>query len=335
MQGFPTVSVIIPTYNCASYLGVAIDSALAQTYQNVEIVVVDDGSTDDTRRLLAPYGDKISYYYENQSGVPAARNVGVQHAQGDLIAFLDADDIWFPEKLSTQVGALLQFPEAGLVFSDKRAFDAGGVIIDAYFHSLGNWFERHRIGKTDVAYGWLYRELLNANDITTSSALVRKDVLEKVGPLDEILRMGDDYDLWLRIAREYKLIFINQVLTEYRVQPNGLSGCVDIRHYRWASARIKVHEKHLQKEWVPVESRSLVKQMLAQECWELGVCYFTRNFLREARAYFRQSLKYRAYDFRAWIYWGASFLPLPVVAIIRAAKRSVTRGMALRKAATS
>jgi glycosyltransferase involved in cell wall biosynthesis len=316
------VSVVIPTYNCASYVTATIESVLVQTYRNWEIIVVDDGSTDDTLGALAPYGDKISYYHQNQSGVPTARNLGIQHARGDLVAFLDADDIWFPEKLSAQVGALLQFPEAGLAFSDMLAFDAGGVITDAYIHSLGNWFEKHRIAAADMAYGWLYRELLYTNDIATSTVLVRKDVLDEVGPMDETLRMGDDYDLWLRIARDSKFVFVNQKLIKYRVQSDGLSGPVDQRHHRWALGSIAVREKHLRKNWVPTECQLLVKQRLAQVSWELGLDYFTKDRLKESRTYLRKSVKWRAFDFGVWVYWVASFLPLSVVKVLRRVKRS-------------
>lgn len=331
------VTIIIPVYKCRAYFHEAVDSALRQTYPNIEIVVVD-GLNDTSQSLMASYksyGDKIRYYHQKPSGVAAARNLGISVARGELVAILDADDIWYPEKLSTQVPALLAFPEAGLTFSGRIVFNANGVVTSSYVHSLGHWFDGHRIGATELAYGSLYRELLRANDIMTSSVVVRKSVLDKVGVFDETFAIAEDYDLWLRIAREYKLLFVNRVLTQYREHPDGLSGPTGIREFRWASASIRVREKHLRNNWIPAECQSLVKRVMAERCWETGVDCFTLNDFKEARTYFRQSLKYRVYDFRTWLYWSASFLPLPVVAIIRRAKRSLRRGVAPRKAATS
>jgi glycosyltransferase involved in cell wall biosynthesis len=316
----PLVSVIIPVYKCQAYFHEALESVLTQTYQNLEIVVVDSSNHLD-KSLLEPYGDRITYCYQKPSGVAAARNLGIQHARGELIALQDADDVWLPEKLSTQVGALLQFREGGFIFTGKLAFDASGVFTEKYLPALGDWFQAHRLAESDLAYGWLYRELLRSNYITTSSVLMRKDILNKVGLFDETFAIAEDYDLWLRIARDYKLLFVNRVLTKYREHPDGLSGPAEIRHYRWSSASITVREKHLRKSWIPAEYQSLVKQVLAQECWELGLGYFTQNCLKEARAYFRRSLQYRVFDFRVWLYWAASFLPLSVVAVIRWVKR--------------
>jgi glycosyltransferase involved in cell wall biosynthesis len=114
----PRVSVIIPTFNCARFLGRAIETALTQTYRDYELIVVDDGSTDETREVVASFGSKLRYLYQPNGGVYSARNLALSSANGELVAYLDADDMWYPHKLDTQVAFLDAHKECGLVHSD-------------------------------------------------------------------------------------------------------------------------------------------------------------------------------------------------------------------------
>jgi glycosyltransferase involved in cell wall biosynthesis len=124
----PKVSVVIPTYNCSSYLKEAVDSVLNQTYRNYEVLVVDDGSSDGTRCTLEPYLDTINYIYQENRGAPAARNTGIRAATGEFIALLDADDVWLPEKLQLQMEYFESHENCSLVYTDMKTFDEHGVI---------------------------------------------------------------------------------------------------------------------------------------------------------------------------------------------------------------
>ena len=131
----PRVSAVITTYNQAAYIGAAVASVLDQTYSEVETVLVDDGSTDGTARELAPFRDRIRYIYQPNQGIAAARNTGVQHTTGSLVAFLDGDDLWSPEKLEIQVEASLRHSDAGLIVADGVYFDGSRILSDSLFKS--------------------------------------------------------------------------------------------------------------------------------------------------------------------------------------------------------
>jgi glycosyltransferase involved in cell wall biosynthesis len=210
----PEVSIIIPVYNHAIFLDEALKSIFAQTYQNFEIIVVDDGSTDDTANVLQPLTEQglIRYIYQQNQGVSAARNRGIVEAKGKYIAFLDSDDLFEPEKLEVQVNYLQDHPEVGLVHSGFTKFDNDG-------NTLGyrdtSWF-------SDMIYPriLLYWTTLMA----VNTVLVSKNILEVVGFFDTALSMGEDLDLWRRIARKYPFGFINKSLARVRVHAGNTSG---------------------------------------------------------------------------------------------------------------
>lgn len=316
-EDLPLVSVIIPSYNCASYIQEAIESVLTQTYTHYEVIVVD-GSDDDTAEMLRPYEGKIRYIRQDPSGVGAARNLGVRHSRGELIAFQDADDVWLPEKLAMQVRALEQHPEAGLVFTDWFHLDE--YRRPRLQDRLRNWIEKHTRTR-DLTYGPLYDELLTGNCINTSSVVVKREVLGEVGLFDETLQTCEDYDLWLRIARKFPVVVVNHALSGYRIRSDGLSGCTETREFRWGHDSIRVLDKHLRERWIPCELQQRGKNALSERCWRLGWKYFSMNRVREARSLFIQGMRYRPFDGYHWIYWGASFLPLPMVEVLRQIKR--------------
>ena len=129
----PEISVIVPTYNYAHFIGDCLDSIFAQTYKDFEVIVIDDGSTDDTARVLEKYKGEIRYIYQENKGLPAARNTGIKAAQGEYLAFLDSDDLWLPEKLGEQVLFLRNEADMGIIFSDASAFNEKGVIQNPTF----------------------------------------------------------------------------------------------------------------------------------------------------------------------------------------------------------
>ncbi len=209
------VSVIIPTYNRAATIRAAIDSVRAQTYPHLEVIVVDDGSTDETYQLLKSYQQerKIVYLSQGNSGPAAARNHGIKMAHGEFIAFLDADDRWLPGKLAKQL-PLFADSDVALVYSDMQFTGAREGLYSAL---LRRGYHR----------GSVLRELLSENFVPTSSVVVRAIIFNDSGLfLDDRYRVpiGEDYYLWLQIARLANLDFVAEPLVEYSVHEGQLSG---------------------------------------------------------------------------------------------------------------
>jgi GT2 family glycosyltransferase len=201
----PLVSVIIPTYNYGRFVSEAINSVLAQTFQDFEIIVVDGGSTDDTRSIVEAMGRQVQYIYQENLGPIVARNTGIRTARGRYIAFLDADDLWLPHKLERQVELMNRHPEVGLVYSTIYQFESkSGAIVGEY-------------PVADCRAGHVLRDLYLHCFVPSPTPLVRKSVLDDVGLFDEEIRYGsEDWDLWLRIAARYQFAFVPEPLAKYR-----------------------------------------------------------------------------------------------------------------------
>jgi glycosyltransferase involved in cell wall biosynthesis len=202
------VSVVIPTYNRAATVGRAINSALAQHVPDLEVVVVDDGSTDSTSQVLSQYGSQVSVLHQPNQGVARARTNGVLAAKGEFVAFLDSDDEWYPHKLARQLSLLEQHPSAGLVSSGAEFVEPGGRI-------------RSRVSQT--AAGNLVGWLMYRNCIVTSSVLVRRECLLSVQPMFRAENWaGEDWDLWLRLAARWPFVVSPEVLVRYHLTPGSL-----------------------------------------------------------------------------------------------------------------
>ncbi|VVS93225.1 glycosyltransferase family 2 protein [Desulfoluna spongiiphila] len=185
----PLISVIIPTYNRAWALGEAVDSVLAQTYPAVELIVVDDGSTDETPDLLARYGDALRVLTLENGGVSRARNHGISASKGEFIAFLDSDDRWLPGKLSEQATFFESNPEA-LICQTEEIWIRNGKRVNPCKH--------HKKPSGDIFEASLHLCL-----VSPSAVMMRRTLLEDVGLFDEALPACEDYDLWLRISCRY------------------------------------------------------------------------------------------------------------------------------------
>src|SRR5262245_47736384 len=244
----PLVSVVVPAYNCAPLIGETLESVYGQTYGNWEVIVIDDGSTDETRAALAPHIGRIRYFHQENRGTAAARNAGVRQARGELIAFLDHDDIWLPQKLELQVQVIQGSSECALVFTDGETFTADGIrkpsVISTRFDRL---IDAHRTEDLMVVKGDIFRNLLFGNEIASASAVVvRRECLERAGGFDEGIAISDDYDLWLRIARQHMVALIRRRLYKWRwhdASQSGPIGDLGARMHRWREAGLLVQEK--------------------------------------------------------------------------------------------
>lgn len=203
----PKVSIIIPTYNYGNFICHAIDSVLIQTYNDFEILVIDDGSTDNTARQMDRYKHKVKYYYRENRGVSAARNFGIERSNGEYIAFLDADDLFFPEKLDIQVNILdLNVSKGvGLIYSDY-------LCVNSYNTSILKYYKSKEFKSQNEALNYL----LNNNFINTSTVMVNKKCFDKVGLFNENYNYLEDLDLWIRIGLCYEFEYINKPLVKTR-----------------------------------------------------------------------------------------------------------------------
>jgi glycosyltransferase involved in cell wall biosynthesis len=190
----PLVSVIIPTYNRASYLKEAIDSVLSQDFRDFELIVVDDGSTDGTPNLLESYGGSLRCLYQEHRGVSAARNTGISHAKGTYVAFLDSDDLWLPNKLSIQVDFFQRNADA-LICQTEEIWIRNGARVNSK--------KRHKKYSDDI-----FEKALPLCIVSPSAVMMKKDLFDRVGFFDESLPVCEDYDLWLRISAIYPIHLI-------------------------------------------------------------------------------------------------------------------------------
>lgn len=228
----PTVSIIIPCYNQAHFVADALQSALGQTYPALEVVVIDDGSTDQLERVVASFGDdpRLKYVAQENRGLPAARNRGIAESHGDYLKFLDADDWLAPTVIQTQTAIFERDPQLGLVYCDLIHVDAEGKPLDDY-----------SVARTRaVLSGDIFPSLLLGGYFPPHAALVPRRVLERVGYFDEALGGSADSELWMRIAAEgYPAYFVPEKLVYYRRHPHTMSR--DTQHME--ATRLRALEK--------------------------------------------------------------------------------------------
>lgn len=211
MTRAPAVSVVIPTYQRAALVAYAIRSVLSQSYTDMEVIVVDDGSADNTRCVLSRFGRGIRVIHQSNQGLSAARNAGIRASAGRYVAFLDDDDEWMPDRLKVQVPRLDSDDQIGLVSANVDTHDETGRF-------LGQWFEYHRPPPMlSVETLFLY------NFIPVPTVVVRRSVLDDVGWFDTSLKSCEDYDLWLRVVARYRVHKCDECLARYRQSATGMS----------------------------------------------------------------------------------------------------------------
>src|SRR5215471_7255324 len=244
----PFVSVIIPTFDRASWVGEAIASVLAQTYPHVELIVVDDGSHDATSAAVQAFGPALSYIWQPHAGVSAARNRGVAASRGELVAFLDSDDLWLPGKTAAQVALLQQQPHAHACYTDEIWIRHGVRVKPKRIH------QKHS--------GWLFEPSLPRCIISPSSIMLRRTSWDQLGGFDEQLPACEDYDLWLRLTLCTPVVLLPERLIVKRGgHADQLSRCVPVLD----QYRITALEKILAAP-LSLSQRQAVLTQLVQKC---------------------------------------------------------------------
>lgn len=243
----PLVSVVIPVYDAETTLAATLDSVLSQDGVDLDVVVVDDGSTDGTPDVLAAYADRVRVVrIENSGGPSRPRNVGFENARAERVAVFDSDDLMEPGKLARQMRALDAHPDAGFVCSDFRVIDETGRLLverflDTYqvFRRLAAPTDDPRVLRLPAEKAWSH--LLDTNFVGTSSVLTHRDLVRELGGFNEAYRNADDIDMWLRIARSGRdVVFVDEVLHAYRKVQGGVTARGGLRN----EAMIRVLEEN-------------------------------------------------------------------------------------------
>lgn len=261
------VSVIIPVYNRATLVPQAIDSILSQTYDNVEIIAINDGSTDNSLEVLRKYEkkwpDKVRVINQDNQGQVLARNNGIKASTGEYIAFLDSDDRWLPQKLELQLPRFT--PEVGLVYCSVEFIDESGQVI--------------AVERCDPELvGNIYPQLLVQNRMTGGTVVIRKDILDEVGLFDPEFKAAENWDLWIRISKKYKAALVNKPLVQYRKHSGNMSGDFSLM----ISAKRRIMEKHCDRRSCDPAIRKSSALAEANYHYRLGVYYFSSERYREA-----------------------------------------------------
>lgn len=292
MEMLPLVSVVIGTYNRESYIQSTLDSVFDQTYQNLEVIVVDDASTDGTVEALRSYGDRIRLVsLEKNSGLPAVpRNVGAQQAKGDFLAFLDSDDLWLPEKIEKQVKAMKAQPDWGLCHTVTQVIDHEGKPLR--IRHEGN-FPSYECNLLEALFEHCF--------ITLSSCIIRTDIYWSFGGFNEdsIWKAGEDLELFIRLAKHHGVGAVNEILTQYRIDNRSIS--------------------RLDDAWKNIPRDMQFKMQLIQDPQNLNECVtkhpqnkVIKNVSRQGGVYWRD----RGYTSRSLWFLGHGLLHAPFSSVL-------------------
>ncbi len=239
------ISVILPTYNRAATLERAIQSVLAQDYKNFELIVIDDGSTDDTQEIIRSYRKKIRYYSQLHAGVSAARNLGLEKSEGTWVAFLDSDDYWLPGKLEKQMKFILEHPGLLVVQTDEQWIRNGVPV---------NPMKKHR-----KYSGWIFDRCLPLCIVSPSAVIIHQKVFNDIGVFDESFPVCEDYDLWLRISSKYPIGLLPEKLI---VKTGGHPDQLSRKYWGIDRFRVRALEKILEQDLTIGQRKLVLEEIL-------------------------------------------------------------------------
>jgi len=249
MTSLPKVSVIVPTYNRASWLEETLRSVVSQTFKDFELIVVDDGSTDNTSQIMQSFPDAQYFSMGKNSGVSKARNLGLDYAKGEFICFLDSDDLWDERKLEVQLHWMKNNIDSQVCYTNE-IWIRNGVRV--------NPMNKHRKYTGDI-----FRYCLALCIVSPSSVMLRKELFDKVGNFDESLPACEDYDLWLRIAVKYAFHFIEEPLI---IKRGGHADQLSRKYWGMDRFRVSALKKLLEENSLDKEKLQLTRAALVKKC---------------------------------------------------------------------
>lgn len=305
----PLVSVVMPAYNAEATIEQAMDSVWAQAYPHVELLVVDDGSSDSTVALVQQAqieGRPVQLWQQANQGPAVARNLALRHVRGDLIAFLDADDVWLPGKLQAQVAYLQAHPETDVVFGRFERWEADA---QGRFDTPPTEVQPQP-GLTQPS-GSLYADLLLDSVVHIITALVRKRVLDRVGVFDTTLFTGEDYDFWLRVSWQHRIDQLAQTVAWYRIHPASVTKRL------WPhSAEYQVLRKHLAQHGATGPDGRTVPQPVLNKrlfgiCFGHGYHHFWHGSPWVAFKAYAEATRHHPWAWKTWAYCVLSLLRVP------------------------
>jgi Glycosyl transferase family 2 len=307
----PEVSVIISVYNGEKYLKEALESVFAQTFRDFELIVVNDGSTDGTEECLSAYREHIVYIRQVNRGLAASRGVGLQEAKGSLVAFLDADDIWLPEKLERQVDFARRHPEYGIVTTDALCFMEERIIVrslkESYKPSSGNILEK----------------LLFGNWIPPSAALIRRECFQKVTTFDvPPPGYGEDWLMWMQIAAYYPIHFIDEVLVRRRLHPESMSSHGGEVQFRCLFRNLEILRQRMPQFFA---SGQLIEEAAFRLCINRGLNDLRAIEIARAREKLKRALDYRPHSLKALLLLGVSYCPPWALGLVKKLRKTFLR----------
>lgn len=240
----PTVDIILPAYNAAAFLPMALNSVMGQTFAEWRILLVDDGSTDETAAIALRYaerlGPKLHYIHQENRGLPAARNTAIRHAEAEFLALLDADDVWLPHRLEASLKLFAGRPEVGLSYGLIEGINPAGEVLSRF---------------TDRKHhpeGWIAPLIyMRTMDLPCPTVTFRRSAVEKSGLFDESLRATEDRDLWVRIAQHFQVACVPEVIAQYRTSPQAMTTDPE----RMLRAQLQFVEKHFRSPGCGIRAR--------------------------------------------------------------------------------
>lgn len=275
------VSVVIPTFNRAAFIADALQSVLNQTFQDFEIIVVDDGSTDDTAQIVQHVGDtRVRYLYQENRGVSAALNTGWRAARGEYIARLDSDDMWLPTLLQELVNTLDADPTLGVAYARAQGMNAQGEPLPQL------------LGARERFPGDTLASLVYSDFVCPMAVIIRRAALEQVGGYDESLFATEDWDVWIRIAQSYRIAYVPRVLARYRFHAQNLTRSDSAQMERLMRDRVRVLDKFYAQPRVPASALAIRRLAYRNLYLDWMIRYLERRDLASACRMFRRALQY-------------------------------------------
>ncbi len=286
----PAVSVVIPAYNVQRFIRQTLDSVLAQTYRDFEVLVIDDGSTDGTAEIATDYGEPVRVLRQENAGPSAARNHGIREARGDFVAFLDADDLWRPEKLAEQMPLFDAAGRVGLVYCRFQRIDAEGQPLPTE-----PW---------PTPTGEVYYRMLERSYVPASTPVVRAACFERAGTFPADMSWAEDWLLWIRIARHYQFACADPVLVEHRETAGGLWSQTDNAQ----AGVIRVLERTARESDDPY-TRSICRRIIGNAPRQFAINLLRAGRWSAGRRALLSALIRRPLDATGWAWLAISIVP--------------------------
>ena len=291
------VSVVITAYNAEEYIAETLTSVCAQTYTPLEVILVDDGSSDDTAEIVKGRFPAVCYVHQPNSGQPSARNTGIRKALGKYVAFVDSDDLWLPQKIAKQVEKLERSALAWC-YCDSLYFSGTFDNIMYRYSSLMRPHSGHAIS-----------QLLLGNFISSPTPIIRRDALFDVGLWDETRTMVEDWNMWLKVAARFPVGYVDEPLAAYRRHAGNMSGGWQLESL--LRANLEVLDNAL--GYLPDSAPRLAARARANIYFKIGLAYLNTGKQRDGQRMISKALRNNPFQLRLYAYMLASLLPTRLV----------------------